>query len=117
VSILVLVMTWCPSVHRFQRFRSPLAFTPKHRTREPFARLERLGAAKKKKRARRTEGRTGLSVGAQRCEGERTALRHLAGCALRHGPVAVPPVEIYYTKSRINRRINHRFSSVSAVLR
>ena len=61
--------------------------------REPFARRQRLGAAKKKKRLRRTEGRTGLSVGARDHGGGHAALCNLADTALRHGPVAVPPVK------------------------
>jgi hypothetical protein len=80
-------------------------FDPLNTGRANHSRIEqRLGAAKKKKRVRRTEGRTGLRIGAQRRESGKAAFRHLALRASRHGPVAVPPVEIYYTEPQANQR-------------
>ena len=52
--------------------------------REPFARAERLGAAKKKKRLRRTEGMTGLNVGAREIAGGKSTRRDFAMHAFRH---------------------------------
>jgi hypothetical protein len=94
------------------RFNSPFAFDPLHTGCANHSHIEqRLGAAKKKKRARRTEGRAGLSVGAQRHEGARTALRHLAIRTLRHetcrrsarGNFTIPELQA-------NQRKIHRFS-------
>jgi hypothetical protein len=52
--------------------------------REPFARAERLGAAKKKKRARRTEGMTGLNVGAREIASGNSAPSDFDVHAFRH---------------------------------
>jgi hypothetical protein len=43
---------------------------PYTHARETISRATRLGAAKKKKRVRRTEGRTGLIVGAREIAGK-----------------------------------------------
>jgi hypothetical protein len=51
--------------------------------REPFARAERLGAAKKK-RARRTEGMTGLNVGAREIASGNSAPSDFDVHAFRH---------------------------------
>jgi len=70
---------------------SPFTPIPYTTARETTSRDERLGAAKKKQRVRRTEGRTGLKTGAREIAGGNSAPRDLDVHAVRHGPVPFRP--------------------------
>ena len=68
--------------------------SPKHRPREPFARGQHLGAAKKKKkRVRRTEGRMGLLAETRTTADGHAVFGNRDVRVFRHWPVAVPPAE------------------------
>jgi hypothetical protein len=61
-----------------------LCFLPQPHTCETIPHKARLGAAKKKERVRRTEGRTGLIVGAHAIAGGKSACHDGDVPALRH---------------------------------
>src|SRR5581483_6244289 len=105
-----------PSVRRLSRGSISPWPNPLNTGRANRTRIAGLGAAKQKQRERRTEGRTGLIVDARNGRGAEAALYHLAARALRHGPVAVPPVK-YGARHWVKLRIMQVFPSVRPVLR